>query len=103
MLWWLMRSKQGSEFLMGIKIDMSKAFDRIEWHFLLAVLEKLDFDKKWCMMISQCILTISTSVLINGVPGESFIPSRGVRKGDPFSPDLFIIYMEVLSRVLSNA
>ncbi|XP_026428932.1 uncharacterized protein LOC113324863 [Papaver somniferum] len=61
---------------MAIKLDMSKAFDRIEWSFLLETLTKLGFDEDFCSMIHQCLSTVSTSIMLNGSPGDIFTPQR---------------------------
>lgn len=75
---------------------MSKAFDRIEGSFLIKCLKQLGFSDDWCQMIYQCISTVSTSVVLNGSPGNIYIPSRGF-------PYLFILCMDVLSRSLMVA
>lgn len=85
---------------MAIKLDLSKAFDRLEWPFIIVVFKKLGFSDDWCQLILQCINTISYSVLINGSLGEVFFPSRGIRQGDCLSPYIFILCMEVLSQLL---
>lgn len=66
-------------------------------------MEKLGFSSQWCNLVNQCISTVSASVLLNWVPCEQFSPSKGLRQGDPLSPYLFIIRMEMLSRAISNA
>ncbi|XP_026428724.1 uncharacterized protein LOC113324641 [Papaver somniferum] len=85
---------------MAIKLDLSKDFNGQEWPFILAVFNKLGFSDDWCQMISQCISTLSYSILVNGSPGEVFFPSRGIRQGDCLSPYIFIICMEALSQLL---
>ncbi|XP_026410883.1 uncharacterized protein LOC113306121 [Papaver somniferum] len=75
----------------------------LEWSFILAVFKKLGFSDEWCHMISQCISTVSYSVLVNGSPSEPFYHSRGIRQGECLSPYIFILCMEVLSQLLVKA
>lgn len=86
----------------GLKIDMSKAFDRVNWRFFIKTLTAFGFSEHWCKLIYQCLSTSSIVVLLNGQPCSEFKPSRGIRQGDPLSPYLFILCMEVFSRLLSH-
>jgi len=95
-----LKSKRGRGGLMTVNIDMEKAFDKMEWNFLLAILHKLGFHPTWINWIRICISTTSFSVLLNGSPFSLFSPSRGLRQDDPLSPFLFIIGSEVISRLL---
>lgn len=82
---------------------MSKAYNRIEWGFLEAVLKRLGFRGLWIQWVIECVTTLSYSFLINGTPYGKVTPSRGLRQGDPISPYLFILCMEVLSGLCTNA
>jgi hypothetical protein len=83
------------------KLDMEKAFDHVNWNFLLYLLRRCGFGEKWCMWIKQCISTARFSILINGAPCGYFGSSRGVRQGDPLSPFLFDLVMEAFSRMIN--
>ena len=98
-----MKKKKGNGGLMAIKLDMEKAFDRMEWSFLLRIFSLLGFSPKWLQLVEQCISTASFSILLDGSPFGMFISSRGLRQGDPLSPFLFILGSEALSRLIVRA
>ena len=82
---------------------MKKAYDRVEWAFLFEALKQLGFHKKWINWIKECITTVSCSVIINDEVYGFFKPTREIRQVDPLSPYLFLICMQVLTRVLRKA
>ncbi|XP_010676027.1 uncharacterized protein LOC104891937 [Beta vulgaris subsp. vulgaris] len=97
------KNKSGASGWIAIKLDMEKAYDRLEWNYIFTTLEKLGFAAQWVNWVKACITSTSFSVLVNGIPGEKFSPSRGIRQGDPLSPFLFILCAELLARLLSSA
>jgi hypothetical protein len=83
------------------KLDLEKAYDYVDWNFLLYLWKRYGFGKRWCSWIKHCISSVRFSVLINGSPSGFFGSLRGVRQGDPFSPFLFILVMEAFTRMIS--
>lgn len=65
--------------LMALKADMEKAYDTMEWEFLLTVLRLLGFCEKWIQIVGQCLSTVSYSILLNRNPFELFRPYRGLQ------------------------
>ena len=81
-----------------MKIDIAKAFDSVSWTFLLEVLQHMGFGRRWRNWISAVLSTASTKILLNGSPGRRICHARGLRQGDPLSPLLFVLVMEVINR-----
>ena len=88
---------------MVLTLDMSKAYDQVEWVFLEKLMAKLGFDQNLINLISTCIRSVSFSVMINGAPHGLFHPQRGLRQGDPLSPYFFLLCVEGLHSLIQQA
>ena len=86
-----------------LKMDIEKAFDHVNWDFLMEVMPKMGFGHRWINWMKWCCSTTTFSILINGSPSGFFRSSRGSRQGGSLSPYLFLFAMEALSQLLSCA
>lgn len=88
---------------MSLKLDMSKAYDRLEWDYLECTLTALGFPNRFTKLVMQCVKTATFSILVNGSPKGPIIPSRRLCKGESLSPYLFLLCMEGLVSLLKEA
>ena len=87
----------------ALKLDISKAYDRIDWDYLRDIMVQMGFSSRWVSWIMMCVETVDYSVLFNGASVGPIVPGRGLRQGDPLSPYLFIICAEGLSSLIREA
>ena len=85
------------------KLDIEKAYDHVNWEALLDLLKRMGFGVRWCRWIRTCISTVQFSVLFNESPADFFGSSRGLRQGDPLSPMLFLVMIEVFNKMMKRA
>ncbi|XP_075492415.1 uncharacterized protein LOC142530463 [Primulina tabacum] len=97
------RQTRGNTRNAAVKIDISKAYDRIDWAYLLRIMEKLGFAPKWIQYMKLCVTTVKYSFLVNGQAIGPITPHPGLRQGDPLSPYLFILCTEGLSALIRNS
>ena len=96
------KSRKVKNGFMALKLDLQKAYDRVNWKFIQAVLSNLGFTRTFIGWIMACLSSVSFEVLVNGGKSNHLVPRRGLRQGDSLSPYLFILGQEVLSRMLDR-
>jgi hypothetical protein len=89
--------------VIALKMDFEKAFDKVDHTFILNVLQAKGFGSLWCLWIKQLFYSTSSAVFLNGIPGSSFKCRRGVRQGDPLSPLLFVLAVDVLQSLINHS
>jgi len=97
-----MSKMKGRGGFMAIKIDLEKAYDRLEWSLIRDTLALFKFPNHLASLIMSCVSTSSISVLYNSGALKPFLPLRGIRQGDPLSPYFFILCMEVLGALITE-
>lgn len=95
--------KKGTKGSFALKIDMSKAYDQMEWNLILLTLKMFGFSPRWVSWIKACLSSVSHCILLEGNPHGLITTSRGLHQGDPLSPFIFGIGMEILSQILDKA
>jgi len=97
-----LKRKKGKDGACAVKLDMAKAYDKVEWAYLRSIFLKLGFHESFVQLIMRCVQTVTFRVGVNGKLSKPFMPSRGIRQGDPLSPYLFLLCAEGLSSMLKN-
>ncbi|XP_057550420.1 uncharacterized protein LOC130828447 [Amaranthus tricolor] len=92
-----------SDGSLTIKLDISKAYDRVEWVFLERVMLQMGFSDDWVRRIMSCITSVQFCFKLNGSIFGNLVPSWGLRQGDPISPYLFLICADAFFSLLSRA
>lgn len=95
-----MRSRKGKKGFVAIKLDLEKAYDRIRLEFLEDTLVKVGFGEHFRSLILNCVSSATMRILFNGEKTDVFAPARRIRQGDPLSPYLFVLCMEIFSHCI---
>jgi len=96
-------AKKSNKECLFLKIDFQKAYDTVNWNFLLYMLDRLNFGFKWIEWMKCCICSSSLSILVNGSPTEEISIQRGLKQGDPLAPFLFLLVAEGLNGLVQKA
>jgi Reverse transcriptase (RNA-dependent DNA polymerase) len=96
-----LRSSRFKQNVICLKCDLSKAFDRMRWDFIIFVLRSYGFPVAYFHWISSCLSSASFTILFNGSENGFIKPCRGLIQGCAMSPYLFVLGMDVLSRFLN--
>lgn len=98
-----MHAKRKFKHSILIKLDIEKAFDSVSRSAIIAAMEKMGFPLEFCYRICTCISSPRFACVVNGVSSRWFSAQRGIRQGDPLSPFLFIIAMQVFSGLMKQS
>jgi hypothetical protein len=86
-----------------LKIDLLKSYDRVSWLYIRLLLTHLGFDVPFINWVMNCLTSASFAVLINGSASPLFTSKRGLKKGCPLSPLLFLLVVEGINRAIRHA
>ena len=93
----------GKTRYMAIKLDMSKAYERVEQGYLKNVMTKMGFNERWIGLIMVYVKIVTYSIIVNGEPQGLIHPTRGIPQGNPLCPFLFLLCIEGIHGLIQHA
>ena len=95
--------RSGKRGSLALNLDISKAYDHVEWPFLKGIMSRLGLPESGIDKVMTCVTSPTFSVCIHGKAYGNVRPSRGIRQGDPLSPYLFLLCAKGFSSLLAKA
>jgi len=77
----IQNKRSGEDGYAALKLDMSKAYDRVGWPFMEKIMRRLGFHERWTSLIMKCITTVTYRIRVNGGLTERIVPTRGLKQG----------------------
>jgi hypothetical protein len=99
----MQNKRKGLDEYATLKLDMSKAYDQVEWDFLKHMMLKHGFHQNWVEVLRNLVSTVTYRVKVNWELTDEITPRRGLHQGDPLSRYLFLICAEAFSCLLNAA
>lgn len=96
-------AKKSNEECLILKVDFEKAYDLVDWGFLVYMMRRVGFCAKWIEWMKAYVCGGSMSILVNGSPTGDINIQRGLKQVDPLAPFLFLLVAEGFSGLMSNA
>jgi hypothetical protein len=94
---------RGRKGEVALKIDISKAYDRVDWHYLFSIMRRMGFHQTWINWMKMCVTNVKYHILMNDDRIGPVIPERGLRQGDLLSPYLFLLCAEGMTALIKQA
>lgn len=94
-----MEKTKGRRGYFAVKLDLSKAYDKLNWNFIRHVLQEIKLPQNVVILNMKGVTSVNTNVNQSGVRCPYFRPQRGIRQGDPMLPYIFVLCMDKLTHI----
>lgn len=97
-----MKRNKGIKGFVGIKVDLPKAYNRINWQVLMQILDVYGFNENFKLLIFRCLSYGTMKMMLNSSCYGQIPMERGIRQRDPLSPFLFVLFLELFSKMITK-